>query len=157
MPPTSSLCHFSATWAIHVVPHPPVLIICLKGGPPKPKGMSCHLVIECWVYLSWILLGMDWWGDLAERVGLVCATIPLISFGCYTWILSPCNLLYWPFGSRVVLFGKPQLWVCGPLLPFIFSPTRVHIPILGSHRASLPIPLPPPRVKLEWCPKDWRD
>ena len=30
-----------------------------EGVPIESKGMSCHLVIEYWVYLSWILLGSE--------------------------------------------------------------------------------------------------
>ena len=146
-------------------------LICIdrmfEGGPPESKGMSCHLVIEYWVYLSWILMDMDWWGDLVERVGLICDLVPQISFGCYSSILVPWDLLYWPFGSRVVLLGKPRRWLCGlaPLFayitpfpltitPFIIFPAWVHIASLGPHRVSLPIPLPQPWVKPRTMP--WR-
>ena len=150
------LCHLSQPCG----PTPIYIDRMLEGVPPEPKGMSCHLVIEYWVYLSWILLGMDWWGDLAKRVGLVCAPIPLISFGCYPWILVLWDLLHWPFGSRVLLLGKPRLWVHGPaplfvcitplpliILPFIISPTWVHIASLGLHRVNFPISLPLPWVR----------
>jgi len=128
-----------------------------QGGLPKCKGMHCHLIIKYWFYLSWILLGMDWWRCLAKRVGLVCALVPFISFGCYPWILVLWDLFYLPFGSRVVLIWKPSFWVHGhtplpahispfPLNipPFIFSLTWVHILILGPHWANLPIPFPQP-------------
>jgi len=39
-------------------------------------------------------LGYGLMGDLEERVGLVCALVPLISFGCYPWILVPWDVLY---------------------------------------------------------------
>ena len=158
------LCHLSQPCG----PSPICIDRMFEGRPPESKGMSCHLVIEYWVYLSWILLGMDWWGDLAKRVGLVCALVPLISFGCYPGILVPWDLLYWPFGSRVVLLGKPQLWVCGP------SPLSTYITPLHSlypHSSFIPYgstlpfwvhigpaslsPCPHLGSGLERCPRGW--
>jgi len=152
------MCHLSQPCG----PSPICIDRMFEGGHPESKGMSCHSVIEYWVYLSWILVGMHWWGDLVEKVGLACAPVRLISFGCYPCILVPWDLPYWPFGSMVVLLGKPWFWVCGPtplfayttplsliMLPFITSPTWVHI---GSSSLS---PCPRLGLVLEWCPRGW--
>ena len=54
----------------------------------------------------------------------------------------------------MVFHGKPWFWLHGPapssayitlfpfiITPFIISPTWVHIPPLGPHRVSMPLPL----------------
>jgi len=66
----------------------------------------------------------------------------------------------------MVFHEKPQFWLRCPaplssyttpflaiITPFIISPTWVHIPPLGPHRVSSPLPLPSPWVKPGMIPQ----
>ena len=69
-----------------------------EGGPPEPKGMPCHLVIE---YCSLLIMGTSGHGLMGvfdRKSGLGLCSCPLRLF----WILT-LNLD--PMGSLLLTFG----------------------------------------------------
>ena len=124
-----------------------------EGGPPKPKGMPGHLVIEYFSLLIMETRRHGLMGGFGGNTGLGLCSSPryLLDVNLVPQSREIYFIDIWDLG--MVLHGKPQFWQCGPaprstyitpllliIIPFISPPTWVRIPPLDLHRVVHPLP-----------------
>ena len=115
-----------------------------EGGPPKPKGMSCHLVIAYCSLLIMETFGHELMEGFSGKSGLGMCSCPLDLFGMLPLDPSPVESLLLTFGLLGWYFMGNLDFGCMVLLPYLLIlPSFLSLLLLSSF-------LPPSSTFLHW-------